>query len=605
MRPARAPRARTSGTVPRPAARTPAASSTENCGSSRALLRRHEEPSDAVAALDAAFGQDVSTPAGRRSDRAGPWAGLLPMVLPQAVGIGHAHLQDASVAVDVLDRQAFDLVVGGRVRAGARTDESGAVGKRPFGAVGIDARADVEGARVEGAGDVAILAVLRDQHLQEVQVRGGGRDLGRVNVAVDPERGLFRRGSGRGVGDGQHPDVAALVALADRFDRDELRVLGGVGVEDRRRTRRSGRSGRRRRKALRAFFFRLVRRARTRRESYRFVADRRARPHRLLIWCCFHCPDPADAIPFIYTVSWSFSFRASLRMLPAYAELHCLSNFSFLRGASQPEELVERAQALGYTALALTDECSLAGVVRAHLAAKAAGLKLCIGSELTLVDGTKLVLLSTDRASYGNLAQLVTRGRRQAKKGSYALSRDSSEFAEGLLALWMPGSGAGRAADAASSDGHDKSLPAALWVGATFPGRAWVVRRTLHPRRRACAPRALRRARTRDCAAAGRRRRRPHARARAARSAGHADRDPPAQADRRMRLCATTQRGATPALATTRDDLSARAARRDRGDRRPLPFFARRAALRVPRGNRAAGRNTRVAPARAHRGRAR
>ena len=62
-------------------------------------------------------------------------------------------------------------------------------------------------------------------------------------------------------------------------------------------------------------------------------------------------------------------------MLPPYAELHCLSNFSFLRGASHPEELVERAQALGYAALALTDECSLAGVVRAHLAAKDAGLQ--------------------------------------------------------------------------------------------------------------------------------------------------------------------------------------------------------------------------------------
>jgi error-prone DNA polymerase len=63
-------------------------------------------------------------------------------------------------------------------------------------------------------------------------------------------------------------------------------------------------------------------------------------------------------------------------MLPAYAELHCLSNFTFLRGASHPEELVERAQALGYAGLALTDECSLAGVVRAHLAAKSAGLPL-------------------------------------------------------------------------------------------------------------------------------------------------------------------------------------------------------------------------------------
>ncbi len=80
-------------------------------------------------------------------------------------------------------------------------------------------------------------------------------------------------------------------------------------------------------------------------------------------------------------------------MLPAYAELHCLSNFSFLRGASHPEELVERAQALGYAALALTDECSVAGVVRAHLAAKDAGLPLVIGSEFTLADGTKLVLL--------------------------------------------------------------------------------------------------------------------------------------------------------------------------------------------------------------------
>ena len=71
-------------------------------------------------------------------------------------------------------------------------------------------------------------------------------------------------------------------------------------------------------------------------------------------------------------------------MLPAYAELHCLSNFTFLRGASHPEELVERALALGYAALALTDECSLAGVVRAHLAAKTAGLPLVIGSEFLL-----------------------------------------------------------------------------------------------------------------------------------------------------------------------------------------------------------------------------
>ncbi len=123
-------------------------------------------------------------------------------------------------------------------------------------------------------------------------------------------------------------------------------------------------------------------------------------------------------------------------MLPAYAELHCLSNFSFLRGASHPEELVERAVTLGYAALAITDECSVSGAVRAHLAAQDAGLPLVIGSELTLADGMKLVLLATDRASYGNLTQLITRGRRQAKKGAYVLSRDDvAAFAGGLLAL--------------------------------------------------------------------------------------------------------------------------------------------------------------------------
>jgi error-prone DNA polymerase len=71
-------------------------------------------------------------------------------------------------------------------------------------------------------------------------------------------------------------------------------------------------------------------------------------------------------------------------MTASYAELHCLSNFSFLRGASHPEELVETAHAAGYRALALTDECSFAGSVRAHLAAEEKGLHLIHGSELTL-----------------------------------------------------------------------------------------------------------------------------------------------------------------------------------------------------------------------------
>jgi error-prone DNA polymerase len=153
-------------------------------------------------------------------------------------------------------------------------------------------------------------------------------------------------------------------------------------------------------------------------------------------------------------------------MLPAYAELHCLSNFSFLRGASHPEELVERAHASGYAALAVTDECSLAGVVRAHLAAKACGMKLIVGSELTLADGVKLVLLAPDRASYGNLAQLITRGRRQASKGRYALTRaDVAALASGLLALWVP---------PAACEGHAAALETARWIATTFPGRGWI-----------------------------------------------------------------------------------------------------------------------------------
>ena len=82
----------------------------------------------------------------------------------------------------------------------------------------------------------------------------------------------------------------------------------------------------------------------------------------------------------------------------SYAELHCLSNFSFLRGASHPEELVERAVERGYAALAITDECSVAGVVRAHMAAREHALPLIVGSEFRLEDGLQLVMLATSRA---------------------------------------------------------------------------------------------------------------------------------------------------------------------------------------------------------------
>jgi error-prone DNA polymerase len=118
--------------------------------------------------------------------------------------------------------------------------------------------------------------------------------------------------------------------------------------------------------------------------------------------------------------------------LPSYAELVCRSNFSFLNGASHPEELVARAQALRYAALAITDECSLAGVVRAHVQARQDGLPLIVGTLMQLQAGTQapdaaptpptgpqLAVLAMSRRGYGNLAQWITVARRRAPKGEY------------------------------------------------------------------------------------------------------------------------------------------------------------------------------------------
>ena len=230
-------------------------------------------------------------------------------------------------------------------------------------------------------------------------------------------------------------------------------------------------------------------------------------------------------------------------MPQAYAELHCLSNFTFLRGASRAEELVERAAQLGYQALAITDECSLAGVVRAHVAAKEHNLPFIIGTEILLGDGgqgssqnpkprrkgakdsfqyplegyakkneiecenrsrvtiatsdgislstqyaarstcfslspesrapstespglsgttsLRVVLLATNREGYGNLSELITRGRRNAEKGEYRLSRaDLGSGLEHCLALWLP------PAQPQPEDAH--------WLAQRFPGRTWI-----------------------------------------------------------------------------------------------------------------------------------
>jgi error-prone DNA polymerase len=100
-----------------------------------------------------------------------------------------------------------------------------------------------------------------------------------------------------------------------------------------------------------------------------------------------------------------------------YAELYCRSNFSFLRGASHPEELVRQAFDLGYRALALTDRCSLSGVVRAHAEAKSLGFALIVGSELPFESGLRLVALAVNRDGYGNLSTLISRARRRAGRG--------------------------------------------------------------------------------------------------------------------------------------------------------------------------------------------
>ena len=145
----------------------------------------------------------------------------------------------------------------------------------------------------------------------------------------------------------------------------------------------------------------------------------------------------------------------------SYAELHCLSNFSFQRGASHAKELVDRAKALGYSALAITDECSMAGIVRAHDAAEEAGLKLLVGSEFRLPDGLHLVLLAPDHDAYSQICRLITLARRQADKGSYRLERaDLQSGLEHCLALWIPGSVI-RESDA-------------YWLGEHFKDRGWI-----------------------------------------------------------------------------------------------------------------------------------
>ena len=125
-----------------------------------------------------------------------------------------------------------------------------------------------------------------------------------------------------------------------------------------------------------------------------------------------------------------------------FAELHVISNYTFLRGASHPEELVRTACELGYRAIAITDECSVAGAVRAHLAARELDIKLIVGAEFLIEDAddgeTRLVLLAPSRRAYGQLSTLITTARRRAPKGDYALGIDDLRHVGACLAIWIP-----------------------------------------------------------------------------------------------------------------------------------------------------------------------
>ncbi len=126
--------------------------------------------------------------------------------------------------------------------------------------------------------------------------------------------------------------------------------------------------------------------------------------------------------------------------MSSYIPLWCKSNFSFLEGASHPDELVDEAFRQGLPALALTDRDGVYGVVRAHVKAREVGLKLIIGSEISIDDGSTIVLLAQDRGGYANLCRLITKGRRRSEKGQSAVGWDEvCAHAAGLIALWGGG----------------------------------------------------------------------------------------------------------------------------------------------------------------------
>ncbi|MBU0537514.1 MAG: PHP domain-containing protein, partial [Gammaproteobacteria bacterium] len=151
----------------------------------------------------------------------------------------------------------------------------------------------------------------------------------------------------------------------------------------------------------------------------------------------------------------------------SYAELHCLSNFSFLRGASHPQELVATAAELGYNAIAITDECSLSGIVRAYRASKEHGIKLICGAEFILDEGIQLVLLAPVRQAYTELCSLISRARLHSSKGNYQLNLgDLRRYSQHCFAIWI---------NPDKTENHAMELKQyfadRLWLGISFHGQ--------------------------------------------------------------------------------------------------------------------------------------
>lgn len=154
--------------------------------------------------------------------------------------------------------------------------------------------------------------------------------------------------------------------------------------------------------------------------------------------------------------------------IPGYAELRCMSNFSFLKSASWPEELVERAQKLGYSALAVCDECSMAGAVRAHVEAKERGLQIIHGSQFAVDCDAPFtfIVLACNLKGYGDLCAFITALRRSSEKGSYHLRLDAidPDALQDCVILVSP--------DRNSTDAQLETI--ARWLLSNFIGRCWL-----------------------------------------------------------------------------------------------------------------------------------